>query len=95
MSQPLLALYNKYMSILDLIIEENKREPEPEPENNGLQDEIVGTRCPHCGIGRMVERASKFGLFLGCDDFPNCAYTINEKYSNNIGTAGYRINRKI
>lgn len=30
--------------------------------------------CPRCG-GRLVDRESKFGPFLGCSNWPDCEYT--------------------
>ena len=38
----------------------------------------------------MQPRESKYGGFLGCSNYPRCAYTINDKYDNDIGTAGHR-----
>lgn len=31
-------------------------------------------KCPECGV-QMLLRKSKFGLFYGCSDFPNCKAT--------------------
>jgi DNA topoisomerase-1 len=39
--------------------------------------EKVGVRCPECGEGEMVVRASKKGrTFYGCDRFPACTFTV-------------------
>ena len=35
-----------------------------------------GDGCPHCKFGILRIRSSRFGLFLGCDQFPSCAYTV-------------------
>lgn len=35
--------------------------------------EKYGDNCQYCGIGQLVERNSKFGSFLGCDRYPQCA----------------------
>lgn len=32
-------------------------------------------KCPECGSTPMVSRTSKFGVFWGCKDFPNCKGT--------------------
>lgn len=37
---------------------------------------VVDTACPKCG-GRLVERKSKFGRFMGCSTYPKCSYTSN------------------
>jgi DNA topoisomerase-1 len=31
--------------------------------------------CPRCGQGRLVERISRHGFFLGCERYPECDYT--------------------
>ena len=31
--------------------------------------------CPSCKIGLMKVRQGKYGEFLGCDKFPDCAYS--------------------
>ena len=30
--------------------------------------------CPRCG-GELEERSGKYGIFIGCDNFPDCRYT--------------------
>ena len=35
-------------------------------------------KCPLCG-GNLVERAGKYGKFIGCSNFPKCKYTKNIK----------------
>lgn len=30
--------------------------------------------CPKCG-GKLVERSSDYGLFIGCSNYPKCKYT--------------------
>lgn len=30
--------------------------------------------CPKCG-GALIERKGKFGMFLGCNNYPKCRYT--------------------
>lgn len=32
-----------------------------------------GDKCYYCSKGIMVIRQSKFGEFLGCNQYPNCA----------------------
>jgi DNA topoisomerase-1 len=31
--------------------------------------------CPSCGDGRLSLKTGKFGAFIGCSNYPNCAYT--------------------
>lgn len=35
----------------------------------------AGDICPHCQFGIIKYCAGKFGGFLGCSDFPNCAFS--------------------
>ena len=30
--------------------------------------------CPDCG-GQLKEKSGKFGLFIGCSNYPRCRYT--------------------
>jgi Topoisomerase DNA binding C4 zinc finger len=32
----------------------------------------AGENCPECGDGPMVERASAYGKFFGCVNYPTC-----------------------
>jgi DNA topoisomerase I len=32
-------------------------------------------QCPSCGTGRLNLKASKFGPFVGCSNYPECRYT--------------------
>lgn len=36
---------------------------------------VVGTRCPRCKLGQLVERASHSGPFLSCTREPDCGHT--------------------
>lgn len=44
--------------------------------NNVIEDD--NNKCPKCG-GALVERNGKFGVFLGCVNYPKCKYTRNIK----------------
>ena len=36
--------------------------------------------CPECGIGsNLVVRDGKYGLFVGCSNYPTCKYLMNIK----------------
>lgn len=74
------------MNILDQILKEKKEEPKEFKVKS-----LVGSKCPHCKTGKLYTRYSKFGDFLGCNNYPKCAYTLNKKYNNGAGTAGHKI----
>ncbi|MFE5339968.1 UvrD-helicase domain-containing protein [Isoptericola sp. NPDC056578] len=38
-------------------------------------DEPVPRRCPTCQDGVLVQRAGKYGVFLGCSEYPRCRQT--------------------
>ena len=46
-------------------------------------DISVGSYCPHCQIGMIRQVNGKWGKFLGCDKYPQCAFKLfsltNEK----------------
>jgi DNA topoisomerase-1 len=33
--------------------------------------------CPQCGQGEIVEKRTRFGLFYGCDRYPECDFAVN------------------
>ena len=42
-----------------------------------IKDNIIDndpTKCPKCG-GQLVERNGKYGIFIGCSNYPKCKYT--------------------
>lgn len=48
-------------------------------------------RCPKCGCA-LVERHGKYGVFVGCSNFPNCKFScseddVSQKVLNEIATA--------
>ena len=40
------------------------------------KDSIKSGICPRCG-GNLIERKGKYGIFLGCSNYPKCRYTSN------------------
>ncbi len=32
----------------------------------------IGSKCPACGLGELIEKEGKFGTFLGCTRYPQC-----------------------
>ncbi len=47
----------------------------------------VDKRCPNCG-GNLVLRKGKFGIFLGCSNYPSCNYT--EPVDKNVNNSSNR-----
>ena len=35
---------------------------------------IANRKCPKCG-GNLIERAGRYGSFLGCSNYPYCRFT--------------------
>ncbi|MEO8482106.1 MAG: type I DNA topoisomerase [Acidobacteriota bacterium] len=42
---------------------------------NYKEGQPTGQTCDKCGIGEMVEKAGKFGIFLACNRYPECDNT--------------------
>jgi DNA topoisomerase-1 len=42
---------------------------------NFKEGQPTGQTCDKCGIGEMVEKAGKFGIFLACSRYPECDNT--------------------
>ncbi len=36
-----------------------------------------GKPCPKCGEGKLTLKRGRFGMFLGCDQYPKCATIVN------------------
>jgi hypothetical protein len=47
-----------------------------EQEEPARSHSVPGSRCPTCG-GVLRSRNGKFGVFLGCSNYPQCKYTRN------------------
>jgi hypothetical protein len=38
----------------------------------------LGVECPLCGVGsELVVRSGRYGLFIGCNQYPTCKYLMN------------------
>jgi DNA topoisomerase-1 len=48
--------------------------PLPGEEAEEVQVEGVGEPCPECGLGHLTARRGRFGVFAGCDRYPECKY---------------------
>jgi ssDNA-binding Zn-finger/Zn-ribbon topoisomerase 1 len=35
--------------------------------------------CPQCGQGEIVEKRTRFGLFYGCDRYPECDFAVSNR----------------
>lgn len=58
---------------------------------NGLADryKVAGKRlpveCPECGAGsHLIVRDGKYGMFIGCSNYPGCNYLMNIREDENI-----------
>jgi len=39
----------------------------------------TGKICPKCGVGKMMERESRFGKFIACSNYPKCKHIENSE----------------
>ncbi len=44
--------------------------------------------CPSCGEGRLSLKLSRYGAFVGCENYPECRYTRQLSETNDEATAG-------
>jgi len=45
-----------------------------------LEKNVLGIKCPKCGIGELVEKRTKKGsIFYGCNRFPKCDFALWDK----------------
>jgi hypothetical protein len=42
------------------------------------QRELRKGICPRCG-GKLIQKTGKYGLFYGCENYPNCTFVLNRK----------------
>ena len=52
-----------------------KRAEKEMPNFKEGQPTVPPTPCDKCGLGEMVEKAGKFGIFLACSRYPECDNT--------------------
>jgi hypothetical protein len=65
-----------YNTILNANIEDKKAKKEHVTriqENTSNSKRRVGGVCPWCG-GQLVERRGKYGMFIGCNNYPKCKF---------------------
>lgn len=41
-------------------------------------------KCPKCNNGTLTLKNGKFGVFFGCDNYPNCKFILNLNDSQNL-----------
>ncbi|HEX4889253.1 MAG TPA: type I DNA topoisomerase, partial [Alphaproteobacteria bacterium] len=39
------------------------------------EDGVAGRQCPACAAGQLSLKVGKFGAFVGCSNYPECAFT--------------------
>jgi DNA topoisomerase I len=54
------------------------KETRPLPGDEAPPQQGEGETCPECGIGTLVGKRGKFGLFVGCDRYPDCGFIKRE-----------------
>lgn len=64
------------------IREENEKIDKIEMALDKEGDSSGGGECPKCGEGKLVERNSKYGAFIGCSNFPKCKHTQKKVVPN-------------
>lgn len=63
-------------SIKDFSIPVEKRIKDSEDVLDDLREiSIVAGRCPNCG-GKLMNRKSQYGEFLGCSNYPHCRFMV-------------------
>lgn len=50
------------------------KETRPLPGEEGPRLEGDGDPCPECGEGVLATKRGRFGAFVGCSRYPDCAY---------------------
>jgi len=52
------------------------------PECKGIKriEKTIGTKCPQCGKGEIIEKKSKRGkIFYACNQYPSCQFALWQK----------------
>ena len=61
-------------TVADLHTPENERIDKSNKEIAESKSEVFAKGfCPNCG-GKLIERASSFGTFWGCSNYPHCKF---------------------
>jgi DNA topoisomerase-1 len=62
----------------ELVEKFNKLLAEVDPSSARAMPKETGRNCPQCG-GPMVERMGRFGMFVGCKNYPKCKFIEKTK----------------
>lgn len=65
--------YGKYTTCENKKCKYTGEDPEEEERKK------TGVHCPVCQSGEMTERRGRFGVFYGCNQYPQCKHTIKAK----------------
>ena len=50
------------------------------PECKYIKQNLIGVKCPECGVGEIVEKKARRGnFFYGCNQYPKCDFTAANK----------------
>jgi len=69
------------MSNIDSIQNRQEHVNEIRKKLDEHSEKISSAICPKCG-GNLVERKGKYGVFLGCSNYPKCRFTVKKQKSD-------------
>lgn len=74
------VIINDVDNIVDTIVSNNIKDKEIKKEHisnikNKIDKDI--NKCPLCG-NNLIEKKGKYGIFIGCSNYPRCKYTRND-----------------
>ena len=67
-------IINNVDEIYDTLIKNNMKDRKLKREHNRNIKHNDYSKCPKCG-GSLIEREGKYGVFIGCSNYPKCKYT--------------------
>ena len=78
---------NDVQTILTILNENNIRESVSDRQHikniqataREVNETIKQGVCPRCG-GHLIERRGKYGTFYGCSNYPQCRFTVRQRY---------------
>jgi len=61
--------------------------------NTDILNEIIieDKKCPKCG-GKLTIRKGRYGVFIGCSNYPNCNYI--ERIKENVNNSSNRFKKR-
>ncbi|MDP1670807.1 MAG: DNA topoisomerase, partial [Alphaproteobacteria bacterium] len=51
------------------------------------EDGLAARQCPACAVGQLSLKVGKFGAFVGCSNYPECAFTRQMTANGDAGPA--------